>query len=98
MESFMATWMREEIGNNVDPLQFENRRHVSTTHMLISLVHNWSKALDGGNIANAIFISFTKAFNKINHNILIDKYENEQINKSWSPTREPFYKTFLDQN
>ena len=75
----MAKWLREEIGDNADHLQFGNRRQVSTTHMLIELVHNWSKALNSGNIVNAIVIDFTKAFDKIDHNILLNKYENEKI-------------------
>ena len=35
LERFVAKWLREEIGDNVDPLQFGNRRQVSTTHMLV---------------------------------------------------------------
>ena len=63
------------------PLQFENRRHASTTHMSTDLVHNWSNAFNGGCIVNVIFIDFTKAFSKVDHNILVDEYKNEKVIK-----------------
>ena len=47
--------------------------------MLVNLVDNWSKALDEGNTVNAVFINFTKAFDKIDHHILLQKYEEEQV-------------------
>ena len=69
LERFVATWLRIEQKATADPLQYGNKKHVSTTHMLVNLVHKWSKALDEGNTVNAVFIDFTKAFDKIDHHI-----------------------------
>ena len=78
LERFVAKWIREQLVSD-DPLQFGNRPKVSTTHMLVDLIHRWAKALDEGNRVQAVFLDFTKAFDKINHTILMSKYEKDGV-------------------
>ena len=79
LERFVAKWIRQQTAHREDHLQFGNKQNVSTTHLLVNLLHNWAKALDEGKSIEAVFIDFTKAFDKIDHNILMKKYETDNI-------------------
>ena len=78
LERFVAKWIKSELKDS-DALQFGNHAKVSTTHLLIDLVHHWAKALDDGNSVQAVFIDFTKAFDKTDHSILMRKYEQDGV-------------------
>ena len=56
--------------------QFGFRQKHSTTHALIEITENISKALDTGKFACGIFIDLQKAFDTVNHNILLDKLKH----------------------
>ena len=53
--------------------QFGFRNNHSTFVALIILVENLVDALDNGNCAVGIFLDFQKAFNTVDHGILLDK-------------------------
>ena len=61
----------------------------STTHALIGMFHNWSRALDGaGNCVRAFFLDYKKALDFIDHSLLMAKllqYINPYI-INWIPT------------
>ena len=59
--------------------QFGFRQKHSTTHALIEITENIRKALDTGKFACGIFIDLQKAFDTVNHNILIDKLKHYGI-------------------
>ena len=90
LERFVVKWIRDQLTSD-DPLQFGNRAKISTTHMLVYLVHNWAKALDEGNRVQAVFVDFTKAFDKIDHTILMSKYEKDGVH----PTLLKWLASFL---
>ena len=53
----------------------------STTHALVNLVHNWSQATDGtGADVRVIALDYRKAFDLIDHNILLTKLCSYDIN------------------
>lgn len=53
----------------------------STVHALISMVHNWSKATDGSGADVRVFaLDYRKAFDFIDHNLLISKLCRYEIN------------------
>ena len=54
-------------------LQFEFRNNHSTFMALVILVENLVNALDNGNCAVGIFLDFEKAFDTVDHCILLDK-------------------------
>lgn len=56
-----------------DPNQFGCRRHRSTTDALIAILHNWQTVLDKGGAVRALFVDFKKAFDLVNHNLLLEK-------------------------
>ena len=51
--------------------QFGFRKQHSTSHAIITLVEKVSKALDKGKIVVGVFLDFEKAFDTVNHTILL---------------------------
>ena len=64
--------------------QFGFRQHYSTSHTLLNLIEAIMNALDDGNFACGIFIDLQKAFDTVNHSILLSKlchyYIDQQTN------------------
>ena len=52
-------------------LQFAFRQKYSTVHALINVTENIRKKLDGGNIGCGIFVDLQKAFDTVEHDILL---------------------------
>ena len=57
--------------NLIYSLQFGFRQKYSTVHALISLTENIRKNLDEGNIGCGIFVDLQKAFDTVEHDILL---------------------------
>ena len=45
----------------------------STTHALVDILHNWNAALDSGSSIRAVFVDYAKAFDHVDHSILITR-------------------------
>ena len=55
----------------------------STTIALISMLHHWYLGTDGNGVTvRTILFDYHKAFNLIDHNILIDKLRNLDLPRS----------------
>ena len=77
-ESFLADWLKMKVLPLIDLRQFGNLKSTSTSHYLIHLVDTMGKLLEKPNTwLNLISIDLQKAFDLINHNLLIDKLINE---------------------
>ena len=73
-ESFVAKWIVEDIGSLIDVRQFGNVPGVSTSHYLLNLVHFLHQGADKlQNVGTVVLTDFSKAFDLINHNLLIEK-------------------------
>ena len=57
----------------IDLTQYGNSKGFSTTHYLISALNEAFKSTDGGNAAAAIAVDYSKAFDLVDHTILINK-------------------------
>ena len=53
--------------------QFGFRKNHSTSHAIITLVEIISKALDTGKYVVGVFLDLKKAFDTVDHNILLEK-------------------------
>ena len=65
--------------NCIYEFQFGFRANHSTNHALISLTEQIREALDNSNFACGIFIDLQKAFDTVDHNILLNKLDHYGI-------------------
>ena len=65
--------------NLIYPLQFGFRQQYSTFHALISLTEDIRKNLYKGNTGCGIFVDWQKAFDTVEHDILLAKFEHYGI-------------------
>ena len=56
--------------------QFGFRKNHSPSHAIITLVERVSKALDTGKYVVGVFLDLKKAFDTVDHNILLTKLKN----------------------
>ena len=72
-ESFVGSWILDSTQNKLGNDQFGALKGRSTTHALVSMTHQWSCALDKGQSARVLFVDYTKAFDHVDHTILLSK-------------------------
>ena len=65
--------------NCIYNLQFGFRKKYSVNHALIKITESIRSALDNKNVACGVFIDLRKAFDTVNHSILIDKLSHYGI-------------------
>lgn len=68
-----------EKSNVIYDLQFGFRKEHSTNHALVNLVSNVNDVLDRGEFACGLFLDLQKAFDTVNHQILLHKLETYGI-------------------
>jgi len=67
------------IETTIDRRQFGALKGRSTTHALESLLHTWSTVLDRGGSLCAVFVDFQKAFDRVDHNIVLHKLAQHDV-------------------
>ena len=64
--------------------QFGFRSKHSTDHEILCIIDRIQKAIDNRSFSCGIFLDFSKAFDTVNHEILINKLENTLSICCWS--------------
>lgn len=73
LESFIGNWILCELNGKLDTRQYGILKGRSTTHELVDLLHHWHDALDNNASVRAVFIDYAKAFDHVDHTIIINK-------------------------
>jgi len=82
-----------EIGYIQTPLQFGCLKDRSTAHALTSMLHTWQSSLDKGHCVRLFLVDFSKAFDRVNHNILFQKLLDRNVPQPF----EMFFFLFVSQ-
>ena len=70
----MVKWLLADVSDKIDPQQFGCLKGTSTTFCLLDMIHNWLQHLDKpGQYLRGCFLDFSKAFDRIDRNIVISK-------------------------
>jgi len=73
VKSIVGEWILTMLEPQFEPNQFGCRRGRSTTHALTAMLHAWHTTLDQGGSVRAVLVDFNKAFDLVNHNILLQR-------------------------
>ncbi|XP_032238574.1 uncharacterized protein LOC5513178 [Nematostella vectensis] len=73
-------YVKPAVLKKIDPNQFGTVSNSCTTHSLITMLHNWYKNTDGnGSTVHVVLFHFKKAFDLIDHRILLGKIEEYDL-------------------
>jgi len=73
LESFVGQWILDELDGKLDGRQYGALKGRSTTHKLVDILHHWHQALENNCAVRAVFIDYAKAFDHVDHSIVIQK-------------------------
>jgi len=79
LESFIGHWLQSVLEPSFDNKQYGCRPMRSTTHALMAIIHEWQSTLDRGGAIRALLVNFKKAFDLVNHNLLLRKLLNKNV-------------------
>ena len=76
LASFVGVWILNRIEDKLDTRQYRALKGRSTrlprTLCMVDIMHHWYKAIDEGQSVRSVFIDFAKAFDHVDHNVLVD--------------------------
>ena len=77
----MIEWLLGYIGDKIDLKQFGGKKGVSTTHYLVEFLNFilYNLDLQERHAVLSTFVDFSKAFNKINHNLIVTKLADLKV-------------------
>ena len=76
-EQYAREWIMDIINDILDPHQFGSLKGNSTSHALIEMTHNWLQDLEiPGKVVRILFLDFRKAFDRVDHRIILKKLAN----------------------
>ena len=91
LEACMGCRIYDEIKEKLDSTQFGSIKGSSTTVALIDMLHHWHQAIHDKRSVRVVFIDFSKAFDLIDHTLLIRKFQELGL----SPTPLAWLANFL---
>ena len=86
LEAIVGSWILDIVGSQLDDNQFGALKGRSTTHALVNILHHWHKALDEGQSVRVLFVDYAKAFDHVDHDVLLQKLKSYGV-PSWTPSQ-----------
>ena len=76
LEGFVFDWLAAVVMPHIDPFQVGCVKKTSMTQALVHLIHQWLAATESPRtVVRSCLIDFSKAFDRIDHNILLHKLQ-----------------------
>ena len=75
----MAKWLLQNLESNIDPNQYGNMKGKYLVRLMDTLLKNSDKP---GHISSVVITDFSKAFDLVDHNLLINKFVNLGVRPS----------------
>ena len=79
LESIVRDRIRKYTLNKIDPNQYGGIPNSSTTTALIDMMHEWTKASENNQIVRVLLLDYSKAFDHVDHRILLSKLDDMNI-------------------
>ena len=99
LQCFRTVWLSEYFRIWLLEYQCGFRKGFSAQHCLITMIEKWRQSLDSGGQAAAVLTDLSKAFDCIDHESLIDKFNAYGFdNSSLTFLFIPFWKKAKNQN
>ena len=73
-EAIIGGYILTALGSKLDPRQFGGIKGLSTTHALVDMLHHWHSMIHSGESVRILFLDYSKAFDLVDHTLLIDKF------------------------
>ena len=73
LESYISNWLWDHLKDKLAKNQYGGIKTLSTVDALIHMVHQWQEAIHNHNSARVLLLDFRKAFDLVDHNILVEK-------------------------
>jgi len=81
LESFDGQWILDELDGKLDGRQYGALKGISTTHELVDILHHWHHAIENNCAVRAVFLDYAKAFDHVDHSIVIQKLLDLGVSK-----------------
>jgi len=72
-------WLQSGLESSFDEKLYGCRPKRSTRHVLMAIIHEWQSTLDHGGVVRALLVDFKKAFDLVNHYLLLQKLLNKYV-------------------
>lgn len=74
LESIIGGYIMTALDGKMDTCQFGGVKGLSTVHALVDMLHHWHTMVHDGDVVRILFLDYSKAFDLVDHTILIAKF------------------------